>query len=85
MATRKTSPISRVTKKYQATIPQAVREALGIIQGDCVAFEIQSGQVVLKKVAQMDWAYLNAVAETMSEWTSAADEEAYRDLFPPHH
>lgn len=66
MATRKTSPISRVTKKYQATIPQAVREALGITQGDCVAFEIQSG-VVLKKVAQMDWDYLNAVAETMSE------------------
>ncbi len=80
MATRKTSPVSRVTKKYQATIPQAVREALGITQGDCVAFEIQSGQVVLKKVPQMDWDYLNAVAETMSEWTSAADEEAYSDL-----
>ena len=85
MATRKTSPISRVTKKYQATIPQAVREALGITQGNYVAFEIQSGQVVLKKVLQMDWDYLNAVAETMREWTSAADEDAYRDLFPPHH
>lgn len=84
MATRKTSLISRVTKKYQATIPQAVREALGITQGDYVALEIQSG-VVLKKVLQMDWDYLNAVAETMSEWTSVADEEAYRDLFPPHH
>lgn len=80
MATRKTSPVSRVTKKYQTTIPQAVREALGITQGDCVAFEIQSGQVMLKKVPQMDWDYLDAVAETMSEWTSAADEEAYRDL-----
>lgn len=77
MATRKTSPISRVTKKYQATIPQAVREALGVTQGDCVTFEIQSG-VVLKKATQMDWDYLNAVAETMSKWTSAADEEAYR-------
>lgn len=79
MATRKTSLISRVTKKYQATIPQAVREALGITQGDCVAFEIQLG-VVLKKVPPLDWDYLNAVAETMSEWTSAADEEAYSDL-----
>lgn len=80
MATRKISPVSRVTKKYQATIPQAVREVLDITQGDCVAFEIQSGQVVLKKVPPLDWYYLSAVAETMSEWTSAADEEAYRDL-----
>lgn len=79
MATRKTSPISRVAKRQQATIPQAVREALSITQGDWVAFEMQSG-VVLKKVLQMDWDYLNAVAETMSEWTSAADEKAYCDL-----
>ena len=57
-----------------------MREALGITQGDWVAFEIQSGQVVLKKVPQMDWDYLNAVAGTMSEWMSEADEEAYRDL-----
>lgn len=81
MPTRKTSPISRVTMKYQVTILQAARELLGITQGDCVAFEIQSGQVVLKKVSPLDWDYLNnAVAGTMSEWTSAADEEAYRDL-----
>ena len=80
MTRRKTSPISRVTKKYQATIPQAVREVLGITQGDCVAFEINQGQVVLKKVPPLDWEYLNAVTETLSEWTSAADEEAYGDL-----
>jgi len=79
MPTRKSSPVSRVTKKYQATIPQAVREVLNITQGDCVAFEIRSG-VALKKVPPLDWDYLSAVAETMSEWTSAADEEAYRDL-----
>lgn len=54
-------------------------EALGITQGDCVAVEIQSG-VMLKKVPHMDWNYLNAVAETMSEWTSAVDEKAYCDL-----
>ncbi len=80
MTRGKTSPISRVTKKYQATIPQAVREVLGITQGDCVAFEINQGQVVLKKVLPLDWEYLNAVTETLSEWTSAADEEAYGDL-----
>lgn len=40
MATRKNSPVSRVSKKNQATIPQAVIKVLGITQGDCVAFEI---------------------------------------------
>jgi AbrB family looped-hinge helix DNA binding protein len=79
MATRKT-PVSRVTKKYQATIPQAVREVLGISQGDCVAFEIVQGQVVLKKVQFLDWDYLEAVAGTLNEWASEADESAYRDL-----
>ena len=80
MATRKTLPVSRVTKKYQATIPQTVREVLGISQGDCVAFEIVQGQVVLKKVQPLDWDYLDAVAGTLNEWTSEADEEAYGDL-----
>ncbi|WP_236738886.1 AbrB/MazE/SpoVT family DNA-binding domain-containing protein [Chroogloeocystis siderophila] len=72
--------MSRVTKKYQATIPQEVRKVLKIAQGDCVAFEIESGQVILKKVPSLDWNYLNAVAETLGEWESAADEEAYSDL-----
>lgn len=79
MARRK-SLVSKVTKKYQATIPQDVRKVLEIVQGDCVVFEIKSGQVVLKKAPSLDWNYLNAVAETLGEWESDADEEAYRDL-----
>lgn len=79
MATSKT-PVSRLTKKYQATIPQTVRDVLGISQGDCVAFEIVQGQVILKKARQIDWDYLDAVAGTLNEWASEADEEAYRDL-----
>ena len=51
-----------------------------ISQGDCVAFEIVQGQVVLKKVQPLDSDYLDAVAGTLNEWTSEADEEAYHDL-----
>lgn len=80
MSRRKVSPISRVTKKYQATILQTIREVLGIKQGDCVAFEIQQGQVVLKKVPSLDWDYLNAVSQTLGEWASEADEAAYHEL-----
>lgn len=77
---RRKIPVSRVTKKYQATIPQAVREALDITHGDCIGFEIIQGQVVLKKVQPLDWDYLDTVSGTLSEWRSQADEEAYSDL-----
>jgi AbrB family looped-hinge helix DNA binding protein len=80
MPRRKAASISKLTAKYQATIPQAVREALSIDRGDCVYFEISEGQVILKKVLPLDWEYLNAVSDILSEWSSAADEEAYRDL-----
>lgn len=80
MSTAKSKLISKVTQKYQATIPQAIRNELGIEKGDSVAFEIQEEGVLIKKVSPMDWEYLAAISDTMSEWSSVADEEAYSDL-----
>jgi AbrB family looped-hinge helix DNA binding protein len=80
MAIPKTQLTSKVTQKYQATIPQAVREKLEIKKGDRVIFEIKDEQVVLKKLSSLDWEYLESVSATMGEWSSEADEEAYRDL-----
>jgi AbrB family looped-hinge helix DNA binding protein len=80
MAIPKTRLTSKVTQKYQATIPQAVREKLEIEKGDCVIFEIEDEKVVLKKLSLVDWEYLESVSATLSEWSSEADEEAYRDL-----
>ena len=71
---------SKVTQKYQATIPQAVREKLSIGQGDRIVFEIEEEKVILKKVSSTDWEYLESVSATLSEWSSEADEEAYSDL-----
>ena len=71
---------SKVTQKYQATIPQAVREKLAIEKGDRIIFEIEDEKVVLKKVFPVDWEYLESVTATLSEWSSDADEEAYSDL-----
>ncbi len=45
-----------------------------------MAFEIEQGQVLLKKVPPLDWDYLDAVAGTLGEWASEADEVAYSDL-----
>lgn len=72
--------ISKVTVKYQATIPQEVREFLGIKQGDTVAYDIEDGEVKLRRASPLDLAYHGAVAGTLSEWNSKADDVAYRDL-----
>jgi len=71
---------SKVTQKYQATIPQAVRKKLEIEKGDRIIFEIEDEKVILKKASSPDWEYLESVSATLSEWSSDADEEAYRDL-----
>ena len=80
LGTTPTQLTSKVTQKYQATIPQAVRKKLGIEKGDRVTFEIEDEKVILKKVSPVDWEYLESVSATLSEWSSEADEEAYRDL-----
>lgn len=71
---------SKVTTKYQATIPLEVREKLGIQQGDMVAFELENGVVRLRRVVPLDVEYAKALAGTLSEWASENDEEAYRGL-----
>ena len=71
---------SKVTTKYQTTIPLEVREKLGIQQGDMVAFEIENGVVRLRRVVPLDVEYAKALAGTLSEWASENDEEAYRGL-----
>lgn len=40
---------TRVTEKGQATIPQEVRESLGIEPGDEVVWEKRNGKAVVKK------------------------------------
>ena len=80
MTVSKNKLTSKVTQKYQATIPQAVRNKLALEKGDRVIFEIEDEQVVLKKLSPIDWEYLESVSATLSEWSSEADEEAYSDL-----
>ena len=71
---------SKLTRKYQATIPAAVREALKLQAGDTVAFEIEDGQVAVRKCQPADLDYLKSVEETLSEWASQADDRAYANL-----
>lgn len=71
---------SKVTSKYQATIPAPIRKVLGLCQGDTVVFEASAGQVVLRRALPIDGEYLGALTPTLSEWDSPEDEAAYRDF-----
>lgn len=72
--------ISKLTKKYQATVPAIIREKLHLAAGDAVAFEIDNDLITLRKAQPMDIEFSSALVPTLNEWESENDEEAYRDL-----
>lgn len=71
---------SRLTKKFQTTIPQAIRKELGLVSGDIIHFELRDGEAVFRKETPLDLAYLQALDGQLAEWLSEADEEAYGAL-----
>lgn len=72
--------ISSLTSKGQATIPAEIREMLHLTAGDKVAFEIKDQKIIISKVEPFDLLHHQALSNTLSEWDSAADHEAYDDL-----
>ena len=75
------SAVSKITAKWQTTVPRQVRAALQSKPGDLLAWEVNvDGRVVVRRVLPVDVEYLRAVEGTMTEWSTAEDEAAYRDL-----
>jgi antitoxin PrlF len=72
--------ISKLTKKYQATVPEPVRKKLGLHAGDVIAFEMDNNIVRLRKATPLDIKFHSALVPTLNEWESQNDEEAYNDL-----
>ena len=71
---------SKLTKKYQATVPEPVRKKLELKAGDVIAFDIDNGIIKLRKARPIDIEFSSALVPTLSEWDSKNDEEAYNDL-----
>jgi AbrB family looped-hinge helix DNA binding protein len=71
---------SKLTDKYQATVPKEVRRLLNLKKGDRIAFRIEGEQVILQKVMPFDVNYIEAITPLLSEWSSGYDEEAYLNL-----
>jgi len=71
---------SRLSSKGQVTIPVEVRERLHLEPGDTVVYEIDDERAVLRRAEPFDIAYHAALTDTLDEWASPDDEEAFRDL-----
>jgi antitoxin PrlF len=72
---------SKLTSKYQATIPMKIRKLLHLEAGDSITFHITDpGTVIIKKSQPFDLAYAQALDQMLSEWASEEDEQAYKHL-----
>jgi len=75
------SQLAKISSKGQVTVPAKIRKTLHLKTGDTIAWEIQNdGKISVRRVEPVDVDYLRALNGTLSEWNSAEDDEAYRDL-----
>ena len=73
--------LARVTAKGQATIPKRLRDAANIKEGDMLAFDLDSNnRITIRRIETTIDSELMAVQDTLSEWSSPQDDEAWRDL-----
>jgi len=72
--------VSKLSSKGQITVPKKVRDAIGVRPGDAVTYEIRGKVVRLRKAEVFDFAFQAALSDTLEEWNSPEDEDAFRDL-----
>jgi len=68
---------SKLTSKAQTTIPQPVRAALRVREGDVIAYTIENNRVILTKASR---AARDDPFAAFDEWASENDQRAYADL-----
>ena len=72
--------LARISAKGQTTIPKRIRDGAGMREGDLLVFELELDRVVIRRVRKAEDMELAALQSTLSEWASAEDDEAWRDL-----
>lgn len=72
---------SKLTSKFQATVPKEIREILCLTSKDQIIYEIlEDDTVIVRKASPIDKAYLKGLDQVLDEWSSDDDEKAYKDL-----
>lgn len=69
---------SKLTSKAQTTIPQPVRAALHLREGDELMYQLDGERVILTKARRGDG--VDDPFRTFREWNSEADRKAYAGL-----
>lgn len=69
---------SKLSSKAQTTIPQPIRAALHLRDGDELLYQIDGARVILTKAQKLIDA--DDPFGTFGEWNSAADKKAYGNL-----
>ncbi|WXG41812.1 MAG: AbrB/MazE/SpoVT family DNA-binding domain-containing protein [Candidatus Freyarchaeum deiterrae] len=64
----------KVTRRFQVTIPQDIREKLGLGIGDIVNVQYKDGKIVIEKVSG-DWE--KVMVETAGAWS---DHSVFRKM-----
>jgi antitoxin PrlF len=67
---------SKLSSKAQTTIPQAVRTALGLREGDEIAYKLDRDGVTITRLS----AAPDDPFKTFGEWDTDADHRAYANL-----
>ena len=68
---------SKLTSKAQTTIPQPVRAALRLREGDELSYIIEDGRVILTRAPSEG---ADDPFSAFNEWDSEADRKAYAKL-----
>jgi len=71
---------SKLSTKGQITIPIGLRNAIGIEPGDLVAYSLKGNTLEIRRIDPLDAIYHASVSETLEEWSSPEDDEAFNDL-----
>ncbi|HEV2554527.1 MAG TPA: type II toxin-antitoxin system PrlF family antitoxin [Bosea sp. (in: a-proteobacteria)] len=69
--------LSKLTSKAQTTVPQSVRKALRLREGDEIAYAIEQDRVVMTKARAPQ---VEDPFATFDEWDGEADRKAYGEL-----
>ena len=72
--------ISKLTSKFQATIPAYVRNKIGLNQGDRLGFVEEGGKFYLQKLDLSDIEYYKMIDGMLApEWGGREDEATFKD------
>jgi antitoxin PrlF len=72
--------LATLTAKGQVTVPKAVRDALRLQKVDQLSWELEDGWERVRAVAPLNLVFIQGVEANLAEWSSQADEEAFRNL-----